>query len=227
MANITFSKLSGSGNSGKIDITSQDVYTGRESIVQDYRVKTSQGASATIRVTRAGHPIFITPNLSSYNISNDGGSISIMGKSNIGEDLILEVSGQDEDISTPDNTTSSIVLRNFVINGNLQVFNKEGDNIRVTLTSSDYGKESQYTWQADFTIHGNTSIVARTWKLKIGNSSAMTDEIIITQSAGNAYIYVNTNGVDENSNCNIQLDKDNLNSSVYVLSNISWVINQD
>lgn len=226
MANITFSKVSGSGNSGKIDITSQDVYTGRESIVQDYTVRTSQGASATIRVTRAGHPIFITPNLTAYSISNDGGNISIAGKSNIGEDLILEVSGQDEDISTPDNITSSIVLQRFVINGNIQTLSKEGNDIKVTLTSDDYGKESQYVWQADLTIHSNTSIVARTWKLKIGNSSAMTDEITITQSAGNAYIYVNTNGIDENSNCNISLDKDNLNSSVYVLSNISWVINQ-
>ena len=225
MANIIFSKVSGSGNSGKIDITS-DVYTGREDSTHNYNVTTAQGASATIRVTRAGHPIFITSDLLSYNISNDGGNISIYGKSNIGEDLVLEVSGQDEDISTPNNITSSIILQNFVIDDNIQTFNKEDGNIKVTLTSSDYGKQSQYIWRADLNIHSNNSIIARTWKLKIGTSLTTTDEIIITQSAGSAYIYVNTNGIDENSNCNINLDKDNLNSAVYVLSNISWIINQ-
>ena len=77
---ITFSKTSGSGNSGKIDITTE-VYHGRLDKINNYSVSGS-GASATIVITQEAYGLADMPTKTDHTCTSNRAELLISGYTN-------------------------------------------------------------------------------------------------------------------------------------------------
>ena len=217
---IVFQKTSGSGNSGKINITS-DVYKGRTSKYSNYKVKTSQNVEANIRITQVAAALYVKNDLGTVNINNESGIFTITGVSNA---PIIEIS------YNLNNEAMGVHISSISINDTpIYAFDSHDGEIFTHTIPGDPGATGEYKYSITFIHGGNNTITVRECLVNvkaIDGDILETSSTMIRQSEGSAYIYVNTNGTDETSSANINIAKEGTRASVYVLSNIDWSINQ-
>lgn len=212
---ITFSKTSGSGNSGKINITS-DIYKGRLDKINNYSVSGS-GASATIKITQVGFGLVNELSVDSYQISNEGGTFTIRGTSN-GYWLNIAIAKDNE---------LGISLKSLVVNGVTQTVSS---NNQCQITD-DPGANGTYEYIYTLECAKNNTIASRSLVIGIfaANEDGSTTEykgFEVIQAEGFSYVYVSQTEGEETTSCNLTIESGETSTYVYIMSNDSWTISE-
>lgn len=156
-------------NNGESDVTVQP-YTGRTQRTATIKATTAGGASDSSQVVQEGKIEHITINTTSYNISNNGGTVEITGTSN------------SPTLSVVPTTSISGVTQKIEIN-EIEDDSWNGDD-DVTI-DGDPGSSAEYSFKIIFTIPANTTSSSRNHIFRVTNgSSVQSNQITITQSAG-------------------------------------------
>lgn len=206
MANIpsylSWVPKSGTGNA-QIKINSVNPYTGRTD--RDIAISGKiVGKTNTVRVivTEKAADEFITPDGLSINVTKDGETIHVTGKSN-----------------------SKILTFTWKTNFGLSAVTSYKVNGSVTATSGtaisgDPGATSEYTYDVTVVVPKNETVTVRSATLEIkGEDSTVVKTITITQALGDSYLYLNSQGT---TTATVTIPKGGGEQTLKILSNDEW-----
>lgn len=211
---ITFSKTSGSGNSGKIDITT-DIYYGRLDKTNNYSVSGS-GASATIVITQAAYGLTDMPTKTNHTCSSNRTELLIGGRTNAKRISIA--------------MDSNIKILSASIKGIEYDIDEFGSLNVVELLGQDIGAQDTYEYEYTIEVPVNNTISQKTYELTVNIHGEDTLPIItphtIVQSAGASYVYVSQTEGEETTLCDLTIESGETSTYVYIMSNDSWTISE-
>lgn len=192
----------GTGNT-QVKINSASPYTGRV----DRSTKVSGrivGKSNTVTVTvlEKAADEFITPSVSTFNVSKVGETIHVTGKSN--SKLLTFTWKTNFGIA---NVTS------FKVNSSITA--KSG-----TAITGDPGATGGYNYDVTIVVPKNGTIEVRSATLEIkGEDTSVVKTITITQALGDSYLYLNSQGT---TTATVTIPKGGGEQTLNVMSNDSW-----
>lgn len=208
---LTLSQLSGNGDEN-INVTGTE-HTGR--VVRTYTLTVTATGPAACKVTTNQTPTaeFCTFTSSTASIGKEGGSITITGKSNSTKLTFAVTEGGSLELTLPSNYNASGVS---TANG--------------AAIAGDPGAIAAFTFSIMFTLAPNTTIAPKTATVTVtdaGGTSAGAGQYhscVVTQNAGDAYLYVNEEGTTT-ATVAIPAAGGSANQAQFkILSNTDWSI---
>lgn len=202
-----------SGNSNETVNCTGTEHTGR--VARSYAMTISATGPAPCTVTATQTPLaeFVTFASNTSSIGKEGGNLTITGRSN----------STKLTFSLGDSPTLPITLpENYTANG---VSTANGAAIK-----GDPGAVAAYDFSIVFSVPANTTISDRTATLNVadhGGTSAGAGQFhstVITQNAGDAYLYINKEDTTSASITLGQKGGSANGASFNVLSNTDWTI---
>ena len=192
----------GTGNA-QIKINSANPYTGRIDRSTAISGKII-GKTNTVRVivTEKAADEFITPDGLTINVTKDGGTIHVTGKSN-----------------------SKILTFTWKTNFGIANVTSFKVNSSTTATSGtaiagDPGATGEYIYDVTVVVSRNETIIARSATLEIkGEGSTVVKTITITQALGDSYLYLNSKGT---TTATVTIPKSGGEQTLKILSNDEW-----
>ena len=199
---LLFVPKTGTGNA-EIKIKSVNPYTGR--IDRSTKVPGKiVGKTNTVIVTvlEKAADEFITPDSSTINVSKDGETIHVTGKSN---SKLLTFTWK---------TNFGIASgTSFKVNGSTTATSG-------TAISGDPGATGKYTYDITVIVPKNETIKVRSATLEIkGEDASVVKTITITQALGDSYLYLNLQG---SLAATVTIPKGGGEQTLKVLSNDTW-----
>lgn len=192
----------GTGNA-QIKINSANPYTGRADRSTQVSGKIVGKSNAVIvTVLEKAADEFITPDSLTINVSKNGETINVTGKSN---SKLLKFRW----------------ITNFGI-ANVTSFKVNGSTTANsgTAITGDPGATGAYTYNVDVVIPKNETIKVRSATLEIkGEGSTVVKTITITQALGDSYLYLNSQGTTTTT---VTIPKGGGEQTLNVLSNDEW-----
>lgn len=192
----------GTGNA-QIKINSANPYTGRTDRSTTISGKIV-GKTNTVRVIVIEKAVdeFITPDGLTINVTKDGGTIHVIGKSN--SKLLTFTWKTNFDLA---NVTS------FKVNSSTTATSG-------TAIAGDPGATGEYTYDASVVVPRNETIRARSATLEIkGEGSTVVKTITINQALGDSYLYLNSQGT---TTATVTIPKGGGEQTLKILSNDEW-----
>lgn len=193
----------GTGNT-QIRINSATPYTGRaDRRTQVIGKIVGKSNAVTVTVLEKAADEFITPDSSTINVTKDGGTIHVTGKSN---SKLLTFKWK----------------TNFGI-ANVTAFkvNNSIDAASGTDILGDPGATGQYTYNATIDVPKNETIKVRSATLEInGEGSTILKTITIIQALGDSYLYLNSQNT---TTATVTIPQGGGEKTLSVLSNDDWV----
>lgn len=192
----------GTGNA-QIKINSVTPYTGRtdrSTLVPGKIVGKTNSVSVTVIEKAADE--FIIPDGLTINVTKDGGTIHVTGKSN---SKLLTFTWK----------------TNFGI-ANVISFKVNSSTIATsgTAIAGDPGATGKYNYDAAVVVPKNGTITARSATLEIkGEGSTVVKTITITQALGDSYLYLNSQGA---TTAAVTIPKGGGEQILKILSNDEW-----
>lgn len=192
----------GTGNA-QIKINSANPYTGRTDRSTAISGKIV-GKTNTVRVivTEKAADEFITPDSLTINVVKGGETIHVTGKSN-----------------------SKLLTFTWKTNFGIANVTSFKVNSSTTATSGttitgDPGATGEYTYDVTVLVPKNETITARSATLEIkGEGSTVVKTITITQTLGDSYLYLNSQGT---TTATVTIPKDGGEQTLKILSNDKW-----
>lgn len=199
-----------SGNSNETVNCTGTEHTGR--VARSYAMTISATGPAPCTVTATQTPLaeFVTFTSNTSSIDKGGGNLTITGRSNSTKLTFSLGASPSLPITLPENYTA---------NG---VSTANGASI-----TGDPGAVAAYDFSIVFSVPENTTISNRTATLNVvddGGTSAGAGQFhstVITQTAGDAYLYINEEGT---TTASITIPQAGTSTSFQVLSNVDWTI---
>lgn len=192
----------GTGNA-QIKINSASPYTGRVNRSTNVSGKiVGKSNAVTVTVLEEAADEFISPVGTRINVSKDGGTIHIAGKSN-----------------------SKILTFAWKVNfgiANVTSFKVNGSTTATsgTAITGDPGATGEYTYDATIVVSKNETIQPRTASIEIkGESSTVVKIVNIIQAIGNSYLYLNSQNT---TTATVTIPKGGGEQTLNVLSNDEW-----
>lgn len=192
----------GTGNA-EIKINSVTPYTGRMDRSTSVPGKIVGKTNAVkVMVLEKAADEFITPDSLTINVTKNGGTIHVAGKSN-----------------------SKFLTFTWKTNFGLANVTSFKVNDSTTATSGtaiagDPGTTGKYTYDATIVVPRNSTIVARSATLEIkGEGSTVVKTITIVQALGDSYLYLNSQGTTA---ANVTIPKGGGEQTLKILSNDTW-----
>lgn len=193
----------GTGNQ-QITINSTTPYNGRSNRTTKISGKiVGKSNSVTVTVVETAAAEYITPDDLSINVTKDGETIHVTGKSN-----------------------SKILTFEWKTNFGLPVVTSYKVNSSVSATSGtaitgDPGAKAEYTYDVTIVVPKNKTITARSATLEIkGEGTSVVKTISITQALGDSYLYLNLQGT---TTATITIPAGGGAQTLNVLSNDKWI----
>lgn len=208
---LTIAPMSGNSNE-TVNCTGTE-HTGR--VARSYAMTISATGPAPCTVTAAQTPLaeFVTFTSNTSSIGKGGGNLTITGRSNSTKLTFSLGASPSLPITLPENYTANGVS---TANG-------------VAITG-DPGAVAAYDFSIVLSVPENTTISDRTATLNVadnGGTSAGAGQYhstVITQNAGDAYLYINEEGTTTASITIGQKGGSDNGASFNVLSNTDWTI---
>ena len=192
----------GTGNA-QIKINSTTPYKGRSNRTTKISGKiVGKSNSVTVTVVETAAAEYITPSGLSINVSKNGETIHVTGKSN---SKILTFTWK---------TNFGIAnVGSFKVNSSTTA--ESG-----TPITGDPGATGEYTYDVTVVVPKNETIKARSATLEIkGEGSTVVKTITITQALGDSYLYLNSQGT---TTATVTIPKGGGEQTLKVLSNDEW-----
>lgn len=208
---LTLSQLSGNGDEN-INVTGTE-HTGR--VARTYTLTVASTGPTNCKVTTNQTPTaeFCTFTSNTASIGKEGGSFIITGKSNSTK-LTFEVTGGGSlQLTLPSNYQASGVA---TANG--------------AVIAGDPGATAAFTFSIGFTVGLNTTIESKTATVTVtdaGGTSAGAGQYhscVVTQNAGDAYLYVNEEGTTTATITIPAAGGSDNQAQFAILSNTDWSI---
>lgn len=208
---LTLSQLSGNGDEN-INVTGTE-HTGR--VVRTYTLTVTATGPTACKVTTNQSPAaeFCTFTSSTASIGKEGGALTITGKSNSTKLTFAVTEGGSLTLTLPSNYKASGVA---TANG--------------AVITGDPGATAAFSFSIEFTVAPNTTIEPKTATVTVtdaGGTSAGAGQYhscVVTQNAGDAYLYVNAEGTTT-ATITIPAAGGSSNQAQFsVISNTDWVI---
>lgn len=200
---LTINPGSGNGN-GTIQFSGTE-HTGRVARTYVATVSNSKTADCTINVSQTAKAEFVTMQ-SNASPAKGGGSLTITGSSNSTK---LTFSWKQE----PAPTLVMEIPTKYTAGGT-------STNNGVAI-SGDPGATAQYDFSIRFTVPENETIKDKTATLIVTDAGGRTAQCVITQAAGDAYLWV---GAEEQTTASCTIPQKGSAVSVEVLSNDAWTV---
>lgn len=204
-SNLTVTPFEGNGNT-TISITSKTKPTGRNNVTSSITGKiVGKSNSVTINVTEKGKAEFVTFSVKdkTVHVGENGETIEITGTSNSSK---LTFSWSTNEIGIPTVTM-------FTVNGDASA----ASGLAIT---GDPGATAQYTFKVSIVVPKNNTTNNRDSVLKVTcNTTSIKDNLTISQTAGAAYLYLNSTGT---TTASITIPQEGTSQTVSVLSNTNW-----
>lgn len=202
-----------SGNSNETVNCTGTEHTGR--VARSYAMTISATGPAPCTVTATQTPLaeFVTFTSNTSSIGKGGGNLTITGRSNSTKLTFSLGASPSLPITLPENYTASGVS---TANG--------------AAITGDPGAVAAYDFSIVFSVPENTTISNRTATLNVadnGGTSAGAGQYhstVITQNAGDAYLYINEEGTTTASITLGQKGGSDNGASFQVISNSDWSI---
>lgn len=199
-----------SGNSNETVNCTGTEHTGR--VARSYAMTISATGPAPCTVTATQTPLaeFVTFTSNTSTIGKEGGNLTITGRSNSTKLTFSLGASPSLPITLPENYTANGVS---TANG--------------AAIKGDPGAVAAYDFSIVFSVPENTTISDRTATLNVadnGGTSAGAGQYhstVITQNAGDAYLYINKEGTTKAS---ITIPQAGTSTSFQVISNSDWSI---
>lgn len=192
----------GTGNQ-QITINSTTPYKGRSNRTTKISGKiVGKSNSVTVTVVETAAAEYITPDGLSINVTKDGETIHVTGKSN-----------------------SKILTFKWKTNFGISSVTSYKVNSSVSATSGtaitgDPGATGEYTYDVTIVVPKNETITTRSATLEIkGEGSTVLKTITITQALGDSYLYLNSQGT---TTATVTIPKGGGKQTLSVLSNDEW-----
>lgn len=192
----------GTGNA-RISINSVSPYTGRSDRTTKISGKiVGKSNSVTVTVVETAAAEHILPDGLSINVSKNGETIHVTGKSN-----------------------SKILTFTWKTNFGLPAVTSYKVNDSTTATSGtaitgDPGATGEYTYDVTIVVPKNETIEARSATLEIkGEDTSVPKPITITQALGDSYLYLNSQGT---TTATVTIPRGSGEQILRVLSNDEW-----
>lgn len=200
---LTITPDSGNGN-GSIQFSGTE-HTGRVARTYAATVSNSKTADCTINVSQTPKTEFVKIQGTAAPMK-EGGTLMITGKSNSTK---LTFSWKQE----PAPTLGLTIPENYTANG---ASTATGDVI-----TGDPGATAQYDFSIKFTVPKNPTIGTLTATLVVTSNGGQSTECVITQAAGDAYLWV---GEENQTETSVTIPQDGSAQTVQVLSNDAWTV---
>lgn len=200
---LTITPDSGSGD-GNIKFSGTE-HTGRVARTYAATVSNSKTADCTINVSQTPRTEFVTMRSNAAPVK-DGGPLTILGKSNSTK---LTFSWKQQ----PAPTLELVIPENYTANGK--------STANGAVISGDPGATAQYDYSFQFTVPENTTTGTLTAILVVTSNGGQTAECVITQAAGDAYLWVGQKNQTETS---VTIPQSGSAQTVQVLSNDAWTV---
>lgn len=200
---LTITPESGNGN-GSIQFSGTE-HTGRVARTYAATVSNSKTADCTINVSQTQKDEFVTIQ-STASPAKEGGALSITGQSNSQK---LTFSWKQD----PAPTLVMEIPANYTAGGTSTANGAE--------IAGDPGATAQYDFTIAFTVPENTTIGSLTATLVVTSNGGQTSECVITQAAGDAYLWV---GEENQTETSTTIPQDGSAQEVQVLSNDAWTV---
>lgn len=199
-----------SGNSNETVNCTGTEHTGR--VARSYAMTISATGPAPCTVTATQTPLaeFVTFTSNTSSIGKGGGNFTITGRSNSTKLTFSLGASPSLPITLPENYTANGVS---TANG--------------AAITGDPGAVAAYDFSIVFSVPENTTISNRTVTLNVadnGGTSAGAGQYhstVITQNAGDAYLYINEEGT---TTASITIPQAGTSTSFQVISNSDWSI---
>lgn len=193
----------GTGNA-QIKINSVNPYTGRTDRSTSVPGKiVGKSNSVTVTVLEKAADEFITPDALTINVTKDGETLHVIGKSN---SKLLTFTWK----------------TNFGI-ANVTSFKINGNTIATSGTAiiGDPGATGEYTYDVTVVVPKNETINGRYATLEIkGAGASVVKTITINQAIGDSYLYLNLKGT---TTATVTIPKGGGEQTLRVLSNDEWI----
>lgn len=203
-SNITITPSQGSGDTN-ISVKAITVYTGRIARTQE-SIAQVVGGTNTVKLTtiEAAKPLFVTFDTETPTIGKDGGVLKITGKSNAAKLNFTISDGATIPITTP----TSYKVNSVVTDNDAAI-------------AGDPGASNEYPFEVEFNIPANTTVDALSASLIVtpDDTPESAKTASITQSPGDAYLYINEEGTTEYT---VTLDQTGTAVNVNIISNTDW-----
>lgn len=192
----------GTGNA-QIKINSVSPYTGRTDRSTSVSGKiVGKSNAVTVTVLEKAADEFITPDSSGIGVTKDGGTIHVTGKSN---SKLLTFGWK--------NNFGIANVTSFKVNGSTTATSG-------TAITGDPGATGKYNYDVTIVVPKNGTIKARATTLEIkGEGASVVKTIIISQAAGDSYLYLNSQGA---TTATITIPKGGGEQTLNVMSNDEW-----
>lgn len=192
----------GTGNA-QIKINSVKPYTGRTDRSTSVPGKiVGKSNAVTVTVLEKAADEFITPNGLTINVTKNGGTIHVAGKSN--SKLLTFTWKTNFGLA---NVTS------FKVNGSTTATSG-------TAITGDPGATEEYTYDVTVVVPRNETVKARSATLEIkGVDTSVVKTITIAQALGDSYLYLNSKGA---VTATVTIPKGGGEQTLSVLSNDEW-----
>lgn len=200
---LTITPDSGNGN-GSIQFSGTE-HTGRVARTYAATVSNSKTADCTINVSQTPKTEFVTIQGTAAP-AKEGGSLTITGKSNSTK---LTFSWKQD----PAPTLVMAIPANYTANG--------ASTANGAVIRGDPGATAQYDFSIQFTVPENTTIGTITATLVVTSNGGQSAQCVITQAAGDAYLWVGQKNQTETS---VTIPQDGSARTVQVLSNDAWTV---
>lgn len=208
---LTIAPMAGNSNE-TVNCTGTE-HTGR--VARSYAMTISAVGTDPCTVTATQTPLaeFVSFSSNTATIGKEGGNLTITGRSNSSKLTF----------SLNDSSSLPITLpKNYTANG---VSTNNGAEIK-----GDPGAVAAYDFSIVFSVPENTTISDRSATLNVADnggtspSASQFHSIVITQNAGDAYLYINEEGTTSASIILGQKGGSENGASFNVLSNTDWTI---
>lgn len=200
---LTITPESGNGN-GSIQFSGTE-HTGRVARTYAATVSNSKTADCTINVSQTPKSEFVTIQGTAAP-TKEGGALTITGQSNSSK---LTFSWKQE----PAPTLVMEIPANYTANG--------ASTANGAEITGDPGATAQYDFSIAFTVPENTMIGPLTATLVVTSNGGQSAECVITQAAGDAYLWV---GEEDQTETSVTIPQDGSVQTVQVLSNDAWTV---
>lgn len=187
----------------QITINSVKPYTGRADRSTKVPGKiVGKSNAVTVTVLEKAADEFITPNRSTINVTKDGETIHVTGKSN----LKLLTFTWKSNFGIADVTS-------FKVNSSIAATSG-------TAIAGDPGATGEYTYDVTVAVPKNETIRVRSAILEIkSEGSTVVKTITITQALGDSYLYLNLQGTTA---ATVTIPKGGGEQTLNILSNDEW-----
>lgn len=200
---LTINPGSGNGN-GSIQYSGTE-HTGRTARTYQSTVKNTKTANCTINVSQTPKEEFVQMQGTAAS-PKEGGALKITGTSN---STTLTFSWKQE----PTPTLVLEIPETFTASGSSA---NNGEAI-----SGDPGATEAYSFSIDFTVPENTTIGELTATLLVTAAGAQSAQCVITQAAGDTYLWV---GAMEQTQASCTIPQLGTAVDVQVFSNDAWTV---